>query len=215
MSRPVAPRNAASLVLLRWEGAGQNYNDAMVLMGRRAPKHAFLPDHYVFPGGRLDRSDYHLPRASNLQPDVAKQVARTCPDVRAEAMAAALGTAAVRETFEETGLMLGDLSDQGKPVAALRHLTYVARAITPPISPIRFHARFFLADAAYADGRLGGSGELLDLHWVPLSMAFALPMADVTEFVLEEVARMLRASAIRTGVPLYAYRNNRPFIRYE
>jgi hypothetical protein len=111
--------------------------------------------------------------------------------------------------------MLGELDDRERPLPALHHLSYVARAITPPMSPIRFHARFFLADAANAKGALGGSGELLDLHWLPISAAFALPIADVTEFVLEEIFRLLRASSIRRGIPLFSYRNNRPTIRYE
>ena len=73
--------------------------------------------------------------------------------------ARALANTAVRETFEETGLLLGAKGDVGdsadetwqvmrrKGVAPnLSPLAYIGRAITSPYSPIRFHARFFLAD---------------------------------------------------------------------
>jgi len=47
---PVRPSDAASLVLIRNRAA-----HAEVLMGKRARRHRFLPDVYVFPGGRVER----------------------------------------------------------------------------------------------------------------------------------------------------------------
>lgn len=52
-SRPVKPRDAASLILVRRGSAGS----LEILLGRRAGKHRFLPDVYAFPGGRVDSSD--------------------------------------------------------------------------------------------------------------------------------------------------------------
>src|SRR5205823_5116305 len=92
-------------------------------------------------------------------------------------------------------------------VPALERLTYIYRAITPPMATMRFHARFFLADAAHASGSLGGSGELLDLAWYPLDAALALPIADVTENLLRDLPHLLQAP--RSRVPLFCYRRGR------
>ncbi|HRD46709.1 MAG TPA: NUDIX hydrolase, partial [Caulobacter sp.] len=89
---------------------------------------------------------------------------------------------AIRETAEETGLILP--ADHGA-------LSVAARAITPTNSPVRFHARFFLADADRAVGEAAETPELSDLAWRPLDEALKLPLYDITEAVL----RMLQQSA--------------------
>jgi len=201
--RATRPRDAATLVLARGRG-----RDAEVLLGRREPRDRFMPDVYVFPGGRVDPSDAIRPVASELRRPVARRLERTVPR---PARARALGVAAVRETFEETGLVLGDVGADGlRP--ALAPLEFVARAITPALNPIRYHARFFLADAADARGRLRGNGELLDLAWVPIPKALELNIIDVTEFVLREVSSHLCGTA-EEGVPLVSYRGTARFVR--
>lgn len=193
--RASTPRDAATLVLARGRGA-----DAEVLMGRREPRDRFMPDVYVFPGGRVDPEDARHPSESELRPEVAAQLARAAAPTRARAIA----VAAVRETFEETGLVLGRREgDALRP--GLGHLAYLARAITPATNPIRYHARFFLADAAEASGALRSNGELLDLAWVPIPRALELDVIDVTQVVLREVAARLSGSA-DPGVPLIHYR---------
>jgi 8-oxo-dGTP pyrophosphatase MutT (NUDIX family) len=213
-ARPIRPRDAASLILVQEAGEG-GADDCCVLMGRRAARHAFLPHFYVFPGGRLDATDYRVPVSSDIAADVADQVAISCPDARSVAKPRALAVAAARETHEETGLLLGTMDDDGTYRPELAPLEYVGRAITPPASPIRFHARFFTCAAELAQGDLKGSGELLDLAWRPIREALTMPIADVTEFMLEEVVRLRRQSAIRVGAPLFSYRNGKPMIRYE
>jgi 8-oxo-dGTP pyrophosphatase MutT (NUDIX family) len=189
------PRDAASLIPYRRSRSG----GIEVLMGRRHSKHSFVPDFYVFPGGGVDRADRRATAATSLRPDVTARVARSCRGSFARAVAFAMS--AVRETYEETGLMLGAAMDQvpteisaewthvyasglGPDLAAL---DYVARARTPSHSPIRFDARFFLADAEAASGALGGTGELEDLSWRSLDDALKLPLVDVTEFLLGEL----------------------------
>ena len=98
-SRAVRPRDAATLVLFRRE-AGR----PKVLMGQRHRGHKFMPDAYVFPGGRVDRSDGYVPFARPLRPEVERKLSLTASPHRARALA----LAAVRETFEETGLILGE-----------------------------------------------------------------------------------------------------------
>jgi len=206
--RPVRPRDAASLVILRGSGEGTE-----VLMGKRARRHKFMPDMYVFPGGRLDREDRFAPVLRDLP---EKPLARLSNQF-GEETARGLAVAAARETWEETGLVLGEVREQGLH-ADLSGMDYLARAITPPPSPIRFHARFFVVDAERVQGGpgapLGGSGELLDLAFRPIQEALAMPIADVTEFVLEEVMRRIRGTSIE-AVPIFSYQNNAPIIRYQ
>lgn len=147
-------------------------------MGRRAGRHRFVPHHYVFPGGRVDRSDFLCRTLSPLKPAVLKKLCASCPP----GLAHALAVAAARETFEETGLALGD---PARP--DLRHLDYALRAITPPQSPIRFHARFFTVEARHLSGELSGNGELLDLAWRPVAECLKLPIVDVTEYTLRRI----------------------------
>ena len=155
-----------------------------------------MPDVYVFPGGRVDLGDIGRSTSTELRPEVAAGLQKHATPARARALA----IACVRETFEETGLVVGRL-EAGEVRADLRRLEYVARAITPAVNPIRYHARFFLADAAHAHGDLRGNGELLDLSWVPISEALQLNIMDVTAVVLREVAARLDGR-VAEGVPL-------------
>ena len=218
----VRPRDAASLVLHRQNGAGE----MLVLMGRRAPRHRFLPELYVFPGGRLDPDDSRATAASPLRPDVAARLARHSSPRKAFGLA----MAAVRETFEETGLLIGAPLEAEAPgpeswqhfyrtgqAPALAHIDFIARALSPPPSPIRFNARFFVIDGDHAEGRLGGSGELLDLDWYPLAEALKLPLADVTEFVLDTALDHIESPPEPDAdrpVPVFLYRNEISHIRY-
>ncbi len=173
-----------------------------MLLGRRAQRSRFMPGVYVFPGGRLSALDR---RASGFAEDLAPPPPGL--DARTRRRLAVFARAALRETFEETGLLLGlpapaptAAADAATPRApdvwaafaraglapAFSALGLVARAITPTASPLRFHTRFFLADGANAHGPLGGDGELEDIRWVPVAAAPALPIPEVTLRVLEE-----------------------------
>jgi 8-oxo-dGTP pyrophosphatase MutT (NUDIX family) len=219
VSSPAIPRDAATLILARQRRGGIE-----VLMGRRSRKAKFVPDVFVFPGGRLDPSDWAAKPSEELQVSL-KQLG-----VRGSARKArALGNAAVRETYEETGLLLTgegdvghsedetwqDLRDQ-RLAPDLSRLAYLGRAITSPYSPIRFHARFFLADGDHATGKLGGSGELSDLQWTSIKNAINdLPIIDVTEFMLKEVEQVLTDPKALASRPLFSYRRLVPYVRYD
>jgi 8-oxo-dGTP pyrophosphatase MutT (NUDIX family) len=122
----------------------------------------------------------------------------------------ALPRAAVRELWEETGLVLGrpDPEAAASPVPpswrgffAAGYVPHTSalrlcfRAITPPGRPRRFDARFFLAEAdALAQGGedfAGAGGELAHLRWIDLDTARGLPLPFITEVVLSEVAALL------------------------
>ena len=201
--RVVRPRDAASLIPLRRIGGTLH-----VLMGRRARAHRFLPNFYVFPGGRVDVADADRRVDSALAAADAASVAAQA----GSRLAHALAVAAVRETYEETGLVIGRLIE-GEIVPALGRLRAVMRAITPTDSPIRFHARFFASMIEPDDGEIRGNGELLDLAWRPIEASLELPLADITEYLLIHVERLLEASPHPHGLALFAYHGPRVEIR--
>ncbi len=221
--RAARPRDAATLVLLR-----QVRGKTTVLMGLRHGKHKFMPDQWVFPGGRVDRADGYAPSASELRPHVSNSLARTSSEHRARALA----MAAVRETFEETGLILGqpldNIPDRASPTwkpfyeagfaPSLKPLEYVYRAVTPPFRPIRFNARFFLADGNNLHGKLQGDGELLDLKWVPIPKAIELQTPPIQQIVLEALPGLVDGDGKirrRRKVPVRIMRHGTRRLEYE
>ena len=150
-TRAVRPRDAATLLIVRQGG-----KEPRVLMGKRAASHKFMPNKFVFPGGRVDPGDGRIV--------VMKRLLRGGSETRARALA----LAAIRETYEETGLVIGEphtptLKTRSPQWAEfLRHdvnprldvLHLIARAITPPYRNRRFDARFFMSDSAHIQGEV-------------------------------------------------------------
>jgi len=218
----VRPRDAATLVLLKRQGGIPR-----VLMGQRHKGHKFFPDAYVFPGGRVDRADGHVKPVTPLPAASAVKLGKSLSPHRARALA----LAAVRETFEETGLVIGrpGRAEGAVPQAwldyfatghqpALDGLWYIARAITPPFRPIRFNARFFLADADRLEGELNGSGELLYLDWLPIPEALELNLPNITKIVLEMVQAIegdIGAWAAARDVPCHRTRYGKRVLELE
>jgi 8-oxo-dGTP pyrophosphatase MutT (NUDIX family) len=192
-ARAARPRHAATLIIVDRRAPAR----PTVLMGRRNGRHDFMPGKWVFPGGRIDPSDFRAPHATDLRPEVAARLQKTAAPARARALA----KAAIRETFEEAGLLLARPAPP-RPVAGpwreflgqgalpdLDALDFVARAVTPAMSPKRFDARFFMADAArlLSLDRQGDCGELDEIAWFALDEALALDLPSVTRFVLHEI----------------------------
>jgi len=216
------PRDAATLIVV-----DRSQKVPTVLMGRRHPGQRFMPGKFVFPGGRLERSDAAAPLATPLHPKVEERLRARIP-AAAQAKAPALAAAAIRETAEETGMLIGV-----KDPAAVRHshpawslfanhgialdlgaLHLVARAITPPRRPVRFDARFFAADAAAIvhriDGIVGPDAEFVELAWVPIAEAKHYPLPTITQAVLEELeARTAAGFGHDLPVPFYYMRRGR------
>jgi 8-oxo-dGTP pyrophosphatase MutT (NUDIX family) len=152
-----------------------------------------MPDKWVFPGGRIDRADYCAPVLRELRPEVAGALAATARLKRQDGarLARALALTAVRETFEETGLVIGTMSD-GRIEADLAGLAYVARAITPPARHKRFDARFLMADADTLDSLAPtDSRELAEVAWFRIDDCRGLDLPAITRAVLEVVERRL------------------------
>ncbi|WP_298957727.1 NUDIX domain-containing protein [uncultured Methylobacterium sp.] len=201
------PRNAATLIILDRSGRGA----PKLLMGRRHDGHTFMPGKFVFPGGRIELEDRHMPVAGTLN-DRAEAALAARVTRPPHHLGRALALAAIRETFEETGLMIGtraygppDAAPDG-PWAAFREegvlpdleaLQFIARAITPPQRPKRFDTRFFAVDRNAVAGERGGivgpDAELVELAWVDLKQARALDLPRITAIVLDELEARLAA----------------------
>ena len=190
------PKDAATLILTR-----RHRGKDQVLMGRRAPGHVFMASKWVFPGGRIDRSDHTAASATEPSSAVMGRLAMEMPGHRARA----LTLTAVRETFEETGLLLAAPAPAAsvagpwrefRAVGALPDLAaldYIARAITPPGRTRRFDARFFMApaEALLHPEPTAGSGELDEIAWLDLDEARAQDLPAITRFVLGELGERL------------------------
>jgi len=137
-----------------------------------------------------------------------------------------LALAAIRETFEETGLVIG------KPVSTphaskntswaryfshcvappLEQLDFVARAITPTYRVRRFDTRFFMTDdeSIYKnqDGFAKASGELEELCWIPLPQTRELDLPGVTRWVIDEVGHRITLNTRER------HRRATPFVKF-
>jgi 8-oxo-dGTP pyrophosphatase MutT (NUDIX family) len=219
------PRDAATLMLIDRSGAAPK-----VLLGRRHHGHKFMPGKFVFPGGRIETLDRAMPAISELHPDTQKKLNERVASPSAE-FARALALAAVRETAEETGLLLGVKREQppqapgdiwaefakSKIHPDLGQIHFIARAITPPRRPRRFDTRFLTADASAIahtiEGVVGPESELVELTWVPIEEATHLDMPTITGIVLEELLARVEAGMGRDlPVPFY-FMNEKQFFR--
>jgi 8-oxo-dGTP pyrophosphatase MutT (NUDIX family) len=219
------PRDAATLILIDRSGRVPK-----VLLGRRHQRHKFMPGKFVFPGGRVEPVDRRMPVGTPLHPRVEarlmQQVQRPSP-----AKARGYALAAIRETSEETGLLLGKKLGQ-KPARGpaapglwadyaaaglhpdLASVHFIARAITPPRRIRRYDSRFFAADAETIghrlEGVIGPEAELVELVWVPLAEAKELDMPVITEIVLEELdSRIAAGFGPDLPVPFFFARHGR------
>jgi 8-oxo-dGTP pyrophosphatase MutT (NUDIX family) len=215
--RPVAPQDAATVVLLR--PAAQRF-EAYLL--RRHSRMAFAAGMYAFPGGRVDPHDYDadIGWAGRSTGEWAESL--NC----APELARALVCAAVRETFEESGVLLAgptasavvsDLSgkDWEADREALMHRTLslggflqsrrlVVRSdllrpwahwITPEFEPRRYDTRFFLAALPGGQEARDVSGEADSVAWMQPGEAVAavdrreMAMLPPTYVTLQDLSR--------------------------
>lgn len=209
-----AIRDAATVIVLR-----NRDSDPAILMGQRGAKAAFMPNKFVFPGGAVDKADAGVPLASPLPALCQDRLG----DQAADGLQHALAAAAIRELWEETGLVLGQPGgwpDEVPPdwmsFAATGHvpdagaLQFVFRALTPPGRPRRFDARFFLVDAGAIcgdpDDFTHACDELSHLQWIRLSDVRDFDLPFITEVVLAEVAERVDDPTPPASVPYF--RNN-------
>ncbi|WP_181701847.1 NUDIX hydrolase [Chthonobacter albigriseus] len=201
----LVPRDAATLLILDRTPSGIH-----VLMGKRRDDLAFNPGAYVFPGGRLDPTDGLVHAAVDLSERLRERLLdrmRPKPSLR---RARGLLVAALRETAEETGYLVGvkgggfakappgefqPFLDQGVGLD-LSAPVLVGRAITPVKRPRRFDARFFAvwADTAVAHvptSPVPPDNELSDVRFVSLAKTHELELPRMTKIMLAELQKRL------------------------
>jgi 8-oxo-dGTP pyrophosphatase MutT (NUDIX family) len=209
------PRRASTVVLLREAGEPE------VLLLKRPGRSGFAADAWVFPGGVVDESDSTVPPADAGAP--ARWACRLRLGDPREAWAHVV--AALREAWEETGILVGApelaagsgevvraevlagrlpfasaLAELGRPLET-ESLVYVARWITPEREPRRYDTRFFLAPVAAGAAALLHGEELSDALWLPPGEAVEAYRADEmkmlppTVHTLERLAGYTSAAA--------------------
>lgn len=216
------PVDAATLIIV-----DRSDSTPKVLLGRRHHDHVFLPGKFVFPGGRVEPYDRTMPVSAALDPHVEAKLLRQVDHSGATAPCA-FALAAIRETFEETGLLLGAARPDAPPVPPgvwtefikagfypdLSVLHFIARAITPPGFPRRFDARFFSVDIGAVAHRIENvvhsGAELVELTWVSISGARRMDLSIITNIVLEELEDRIAAGFERSlPAPFYRMQGDR------
>ena len=213
------PKDAATLILV-----DRSAEVPKVLVGKRHDKVVFMPGKFVFPGGRVDKSDNRVPVAAPISRALEANLLKGSPKIVAS-RARALAVAAIREACEETGLCLGRKTDvraakldgAWAPFAEAgllpdpSSLFLIARAITPPGRVRRFDTRFFTADASaithHVEGVIHADAELVELVWVEIG---SQPLADLhpmTRNVLGVLEKRLASGPLRhdAAVPFFHF----------
>jgi len=198
LTRAPKPRVASTLVITCGTG-----KDLKILMGQRSNRHDFMPSVYVFPGGRVDRADSYAKFAGDLSPRTERILEAAYNPRRARAVA----LASVRETWEETGLMLGKSAKQSRnlnnasydafrkagQLPDLSGIEVFGRAVTPPHRHKRFDAWFFVKNLG--DIRLpkiSDSTELLNVGWFSFDEIESLETQRATDMMLQVLERFLK-----------------------
>jgi 8-oxo-dGTP pyrophosphatase MutT (NUDIX family) len=196
---PVVPSPAATLVVLRDRADGGI--EVLLMQRHRASK--FAAGDFVFPGGKVHADDDPGDAGAwctGLEPAGA---ARLLGLEHARETALGYWIGAIRETFEEVGLLLAR-DPSGQPVRAdeprvcayrracqsdhrafwamvrgerltlaTDRLVYFAHWITPEDQPLRFDTRFFAAEAPAGQDAVSDEHEVIALRWLPPRDALA------------------------------------------
>lgn len=222
----VKPSDAASIIIIK-----RQKDNIFVLMGRRPLESKFMPGIYVFPGGSLEKDDFYINKYYKLKTNSSRLHDKTYSDNHS----IAIQLAAIRETAEETGLFLGkkndvenleDFSEKNvwfnfynkSLIPDIEKLIFLGRAITPSFMKIRFHARFFIAFIEDFEGKVTSNGELEELNWININDISLINIADVTEFMLEQIANLkidFKKNIINYKHPMFTWRNKKRWIKWE
>jgi len=179
---------------------------------RRATTMAFAPRMHVYPGGRVDESDYAAP------------IDFVCPPARVEDLAVrastdvagliALYSCALREIEEETGIALLPVGDGGRTQVDPLQLPIVDHWVTPELETKRYDVRFFVAALPVGQDAQLTTTEADTAFWIRPIDALAqrttgdMAMLPPTESTLRYLTRFAAAAevvadaGVRDVVPL-------------
>ncbi len=223
--KPLRPRDAATLIML-----DKSRGEPLILLGKRHEKHAFMPGKFVFPGGRTDPHDGRVASADDLNPEVLRKLVAEAGSRASAIRAKAIAMSAVRETYEEAGLLIGakqpyktrardwqGFAEHGV-APSLQALRLIARAITPPGRVRRFDTRFFAVwrdNVALELPEGGPTKELQELVWLPIGEAETLDIPLITSTILQELRKRLEIDPdLKPDGPVPFFRmKHRKFIR--
>jgi 8-oxo-dGTP pyrophosphatase MutT (NUDIX family) len=223
-------RQATTVLLLR--PATDGFELFMVQRHRRS---GFLPNAWVFPGGRVDDGDalLHHPRVIGgdaLLPHIGD----------ARETAAAFAIAGVRETFEEAGIWLGSgdlpwdlreplgrgqanlaaVLDEHDATIDLDRLRPWSWWITPEVEPKRYDTRFLVANAEGLEGE-HDDREVVDSGWYSPSKVLAeashggFPMAPPTWWTLFELSRHKTLDEVMNAAESRPNRSIQPLLSFD
>ena len=197
MIKIIKPKPAATLIITKIKN-----KKVFVLMGKRPNKARFAPGMWVFPGGKLDKSDLTTPKNYIINNKIIKNLnlLKAKPP-----LGKGLIHTAIRETEEETNLKLKSNN--------IKNMWVLGRAITPLTRPMRFDTKFFVAPSDCFIGNLKGNGELAKLEYVEICKALKFPMFDVTEFILQEISKRINnGNEINSNPVFWRYRKHHRLI---
>src|SRR5256714_2467581 len=217
------PVEAATLILV-----DRSASTPKVLVGKRHDNVVFMPGKFVFPGGRVDRTDNRVPVAAPIPKALEQNLLKGSPKIT-PSRARSLAIAAIREACEETGLCLGrtcnnaspDLTGAWKPFSEAgllpdpSGLFLIARAITPPGRVRRFDTRFFTADASNIAHRVEGvihaDAELVELASVEIGSEPLAHAHGLTKSVPADSDRRLGTGPLShdAAVPFFHFHGGR------
>jgi 8-oxo-dGTP pyrophosphatase MutT (NUDIX family) len=205
--KPATPLPASTVVLLR---DGKNGLEVYLLQKSRSLE--FAGGAFVFPGGSLEQEDKSPEWLSYFSKEKIKKLHEKITDIPQEKVVS-FYVAGMRELFEEAGILLADNQPAEKERIKLRQslleggsflniakksgfqllpekLIYYAHWITPQVYPIRFSARFFLAESPQDQEPSPDGREMLQGIWISPQNALCenLPLMTPTAITLQELS---------------------------
>ena len=203
----IRPRDAATLLVLDTSG-----DEVKLLMGQRHHGLKFMPGKFVFPGGRVEPQDYLASVGSRMPGPIRTKLLRHLSGSPHPQRAYAMIHAALRETQEETGIVIGKGAKIGASDASpdFEGFALLARAITPAGRPRRFDTRFFVVSAdRIAERTAIIDGEFIAVEWFTIAEARQQDLPSITRMVLEDLDARISAGSVcdpEASVPFYFMR---------
>ena len=215
------PQDASSLIIIDDQGPSSRF-----LMGLRNKNLSFMPNKYVFPGGKVETDDLNLTTIDDLSKRDKLLLSMKTSTAICEQMIRGLALAAIRETYEETGNIVGKPNiNEHIPqnsswnafysqnvIPSLSFVKFCGRAITPENNVRRYDTRFFCTHAKYiAKSTLFRAGEFDHIKWLTFQQTLQYPLPNITRNILQKVYEGLYQGDLfsdKFQVPFYYTQNN-------